>query len=101
MQKVLKFRYFLLFLLLIACGQSGSKESKSNPAEESELVDEKVNAKSGTIIFFGDSLTAGYQLDIQEAFPARIQEIIDSLQLNYTVVNAGLSHNRVSYGKAL
>ena len=98
MQKVLKFRYFLLLLLFMACGQSGSKESKSNPAEESEVFDEKDNAKSGTIIFFGDSLTAGYQLDIQEAFPARIQEIIDSLQLNYTVVNAGLSGETTTGG---
>ena len=98
MQKVLKFRYFLLLLLFVACGQSNTKDSKSNSAEESELVDEKDNTKSGTIIFFGDSLTAGYQLDIQEAFPARIQEIIDSLQLNYTVVNAGLSGETTTGG---
>ncbi|MDX1641378.1 MAG: arylesterase [Balneolaceae bacterium] len=44
-----------------------------------------------TILFFGDSITAGYGLDTEQAFPAVIQQKIDSLDLNYKVVNAGLS----------
>ena len=44
-----------------------------------------------TILFFGDSITAGYGLDEEDAFPALIQQKIDSLDLNYSVVNAGLS----------
>ncbi len=43
------------------------------------------------ILFFGDSITAGYGIDIQEAFPALIQDRIDSLGLNYEVINGGLS----------
>lgn len=43
------------------------------------------------ILFFGDSITAGYGLNPDRAFPALIQQQIDSLGLNYTVVNAGLS----------
>ena len=43
------------------------------------------------ILFFGDSITAGYGLNPDKAFPALIQQQIDSLGLNYTVVNAGLS----------
>ena len=45
------------------------------------------------IVFFGDSLTAGYVLadpDTQ-AYPARIQARIDALHLPWRVVNAGLS----------
>ena len=98
MHKVLKFRYFLLLLLFIACGQSGNKDSGKKSADESETVEVDKNLANRTIIFFGDSLTAGYQLDPQEAFPARIQEIIDSLQLNYTVVNAGLSGETTTGG---
>jgi len=45
----------------------------------------------GTILFFGDSLTAGYQLNPDRAFPALIQEKIDSLGLPYRAVNAGVS----------
>lgn len=46
-----------------------------------------------TIVFFGDSLTAGYGLDDPDtqSFPARIQEKIDAERLPWRVVNAGLS----------
>lgn len=44
-----------------------------------------------TILFFGDSITAGYGLESEQAFPTLIQQKIDSLDLNYEVVNAGLS----------
>ncbi len=43
------------------------------------------------ILFFGDSLTSGYGLTRQLAYPAVVQGIIDSLQLQGEVVNAGLS----------
>ena len=50
-------------------------------------------ADQRTIVFFGDSLTAGYGLDdpATDAFPARIQQKIDEAHLPYRVVNAGLS----------
>ncbi len=44
-----------------------------------------------TILFFGDSITAGYGLETEQAFPALIEQKIDSLGYNYRVVNAGLS----------
>lgn len=44
-----------------------------------------------TILFFGDSITAGYGLDEEVAFPAKIQEKLDENGHAYTVVNAGLS----------
>jgi len=44
-----------------------------------------------TILFFGDSITAGYGLEVDQAFPALIQSRIDSLGYPYKVVNAGLS----------
>ena len=45
-----------------------------------------------TILFFGNSLTAGYGLpDTKDAFPSLLQTKIDSLHLDYTTVNAGNS----------
>ena len=44
-----------------------------------------------TILFFGDSLTAGNGINKSDAFPALIQKKIDSLKLNYNVINSGLS----------
>ena len=43
------------------------------------------------ILFVGTSLTAGYGLQPEQAFPARIQARIDSEGLAYRVVNAGVS----------
>lgn len=44
-----------------------------------------------TIMFFGDSITAGYGLEMEQAFPALIQREIDKLGWSYSVINAGLS----------
>lgn len=43
------------------------------------------------ILFFGDSITAGYGIEEKQAYPALIQQRIDSLNWSYKVVNGGLS----------
>ena len=48
-------------------------------------------SRRSTVVFLGTSLTAGLGLEPEEAFPALIQERIDSAGLPYEVVNAGLS----------
>lgn len=63
-------------------------------------------AESKTIVFFGDSLTAGYGLDSPstDAYPALIQEKLDALASaspaspSYRVVNAGLSGETTAGG---
>jgi acyl-CoA thioesterase-1 len=52
------------------------------------------------IVFFGNSLTAGYGVEESEAFPALIQEKIDSLKLPYKVINAGVSGETSAGGKS-
>ena len=59
----------------------------------------EAKSESEVILFFGNSLTAGMGLDPNEAFPALIQEKVDSLQLAYKVVNAGLSGETTASGK--
>ncbi|MCI0750402.1 MAG: arylesterase [Flammeovirgaceae bacterium] len=44
-----------------------------------------------TILFFGDSLTAGYGLSPEEAFPALAEKKLKQLGKNCKVINAGLS----------
>jgi acyl-CoA thioesterase I len=44
-----------------------------------------------TIVAFGDSLTAGYGLAANEAFPAQLQHALDAKGVAATVVNAGVS----------
>jgi len=43
------------------------------------------------VVFLGTSLTAGLGLDEDEAYPALIQQKIDSAGLPYRVINAGVS----------
>ena len=44
-----------------------------------------------TIVFLGTSITAGLGLDPSQAYPALIQQRLDSLTLDYQVINAGVS----------
>ncbi len=51
------------------------------------------------ILFFGDSLTAGYGLRASQAFPALIQERLkENGYQDYVVVNAGLSGDTTAGG---
>ena len=44
-----------------------------------------------TILIFGDSITAGYGLSEEQAFPALLQNKIDERGWPFTVINGGLS----------
>jgi len=44
-----------------------------------------------TILFFGDSITAGYGLSKEEAFPAEVEKTLSQKGMEVKVVNAGLS----------
>lgn len=97
---MLMFRYFMVVLLLLSCGGESSKKTEPN---ESEAAESKTSADTThtnkTILFFGDSLTAGFGLDDNnDAFPAIIQTKIDSLRLGYNVVNSGVSGETSSGG---
>jgi acyl-CoA thioesterase-1 len=50
------------------------------------------------VLFLGDSITAGYGLDISQAYPALIQEKIDAKNWPFKVVNAGQSGDTTAGG---
>jgi len=83
---------------LAGCGDGSSKEKKQDGAEVSTLKSDSVTIVKKYIVFFGNSLTAGFGLDPSEAFPALIQNRLDSIGLLYTVVNAGLSGETTASG---
>jgi len=51
-----------------------------------------------TVVFLGNSLTAGLGVDPREAFPARVQVKIDDAGLAFRVINAGVSGETTSGG---
>lgn len=99
MTRLLKFRYILGFFLLCGCGDQPAQPQ--TPESESPVENTTAPQASAqkTILFFGDSLTAGYGLELDQAFPALIAQRIDSLGLDYKVVNAGLSGETTAAGR--
>lgn len=99
MRILLIFCYFLLVIISTSCGKSAEKKTQ-NINEDIEAVDSLQTAtKDKVILCFGDSLTAGMGLNEDDAFPAVLQDKIDSLGLSYRVVNAGLSGETTASGK--
>ena len=88
---------FMVILLtgMIAISCNNSKPSSPEVMENDTKVESKSDASpkesKKVIMFYGNSLTAGYRLEENESFPSRIEDKIDSLSLNYSVINAGLS----------
>ena len=73
--------------LLAACGGStGGPATRADTTAAPAAATERP-----TILILGTSLTAGYGIDVTQAWPAAIQRRIDSAGLSYRVVNAGVS----------
>ena len=91
--------FFLTGLLGIACQSPNPPVVESSEFVETTQVAADDTAQSEKVIlFFGNSLTAGYGLEPSEAFPALIQLKIDSLGYDYRTVNAGLSGETTASG---
>lgn len=89
----------VILQFLTSCGNN---DQAAQPADKPVTKDSAtVNTTSQkTIVFFGNSLTAGYGVEPSQAFPALVQHKIDSLQLPYKVVNAGVSGETTAGGNA-
>jgi acyl-CoA thioesterase-1 len=81
--------------MTLGCGNGGGAgDERDARAAEGEAAGERAPAPATapTVVFLGTSLTAGYGLPSPElAYPALIQQKIDSAGLRYRVVNAGVS----------
>ena len=93
-------------LLLLTAVWSCNADKKADATTESSAnstsvaIGQATPAGKKVILFYGNSLTAGYGVEPSEAFPALVEEKVDSAGLNYTVVNAGLSGETTAGGKS-
>ena len=86
---------------LYGCGEAQTSHEAVSNQQASRDAKASAAAATKNILFFGNSLTAGYGLEgTEEAFPALIQQKIDSLGLPYKAVNAGLSGETTAGGKS-
>ena len=89
----------LLALLAAGCHSDSAPATQAAPtaATAAEAPAPKGQA---AILFFGDSITAGLGVEPDEAYPALVEQRVDSLHLPYTVVNAGLSGETTAGGRS-
>ena len=106
---MLKRNFFIVLSAVVfgfySCNEADRTESTIEAGKEiSTTAEGEAGAakaeRTKTILFFGNSLTAGYGLEPDQAFPALIQERIDSLNLPYKVINAGVSGETSAGGKS-
>ncbi|RYC72063.1 arylesterase [Spirosoma sordidisoli] len=93
----------ILGVAVWGCGSSDKKDDAATaPTTANAPAATTAAAPSArrVILFYGNSLTAGYGVEPSQAFPALIGQKIDSLGLNYQVVNAGLSGETTAGGKS-
>lgn len=97
--------YKLFTLLVLVSGvfacTAPPKNEEQNTQNNADTVRAQTSATTDSrkvILFFGNSLTAGFGLEIEQAFPALIQRRLDSLALPYRCVNAGLSGETTASG---
>jgi acyl-CoA thioesterase-1 len=87
---------FCLLFILAAWLSSCSASTEKKQAEEGTQV--VATAANKTILFFGNSLTAGYGIDPEESFAGRIQTRLDSMKKEFRVINGGLSGETTAGG---
>ena len=111
-QRALRISLAWLLLWAVACSDAESGTSQTDPASSgsslggptsTEEVAGSAGAPSGAassaraepdapvIVFLGTSITAGYGLEESQAYPALLQDRIDEAELDYRVINAGVS----------
>ena len=80
----------------IACGsrdevRSERRDEVAAHAPSNEVVSKPAASSAPRVVILGDSLTAGYGLDVDEAYPALLERRIQAQGLRFEVVNAGVS----------
>jgi len=89
------FSFYLLFILAAWLTSCSASTEKKQAEEGNQIVATTANK---TILFFGNSLTAGYGIDPEESFAGRIQTRLDSLKKEFRVINGGLSGETTAGG---
>lgn len=87
---------FSLFGYILLAAGSNTLLAQDTPAEAAPKKERPQKLKS--ILFLGNSLTAGFGIDANQAFPALIQKKINRQNWPFKVINAGLSGETSSGG---
>jgi acyl-CoA thioesterase I len=87
-------------LALAGCGAEVPPEQAADPVETSEAApDIAVSGPERTILAFGDSLFAGYDLAEHEGYPERLEVALRAQGINARVIDAGVSGDTTAAGR--
>jgi acyl-CoA thioesterase I len=92
MKKIL----FVAVLLIMHSCTGNTDNTSANKKDSGKTATAEKHKK--VIVFFGNSITAGYGLENKDAFTTLIQLRLDSLGNGYEVVNAGVSGETTAAG---
>lgn len=88
----------LLAALLAGCGSGEPPRRDSAPREEAAQEAAPVTGPERRILAFGNSLFAGYNLDADESYPARLENALRARGIDARVANAGVSGDTTAAG---
>nr|MBI3613986.1 arylesterase [Nitrospirota bacterium] len=104
----------LAWTLLLGCEQSSDSRTASSLSNTpSEGIGQRLGtdvtgqpgrsraiprAERPKIVAFGDSLTAGFGVSVEDAYPAQLQRRLDQAGYRYEVINAGVSGDTTAGG---
>jgi acyl-CoA thioesterase-1 len=78
-----------LFILIFFYYFNGNNNENVNIIEENKT--EKIQASGVKIIAIGDSLTAGYGLNLDDSYPKQLEKKLLENNYNVQIINAGVS----------
>lgn len=88
-------------LLLAACGQPAGAPAVTPEVNAQQALPVVESSESAvTVVFLGDSLTAGYGLSPTDALPAQVEAVWRSQQIDAVAINAGVSGDTTANGLA-
>ncbi len=84
------FGWLIVLAFLSACGSEPVRDAVDlEPTAPTRKAIDRAHQRK--IVAFGDSLTAGFGIGRDEAYPAVLQELVDRDGYPYEVINAGVS----------
>jgi len=75
---------FAVAIIIAGCSEEPLKA-------DSKKIENRENVDMKTIVALGDSLTAGYGVDLSESYPALLEKKLQGNGYQYKVINAGVS----------
>ncbi|TVU60772.1 arylesterase [Vibrio atlanticus] len=87
MTRLISFLFFILF-------------STASLAQNTDLVQNPTSAPNATLLILGDSLSAGYNMDIKESWPSLLPDALTKHDKTITVINGSISGDTTGNGLA-